>query len=219
MDASQLINNSTVALRKTDTVAAALAFMAQQGALELPIIDKNKVYNYARSVVLLDFESNKRLEEVIPLNTHAPRIFLKQHLYEIVPVFAAANLQFLAVVNEQDEFAGIVDQKNIYKIMSATLTYRGAGAVLLIELENKNFAPSHIARLIEENGAKIIGMMINQTPTGLLEINIKLNTTLVKQIVATLNRFEFTVKECFMAEDWGHSDEKEFASVLKFFDI
>jgi predicted transcriptional regulator len=219
MDASQLINNSIVALRKTDTVASALTFMSQQGALELPIIEKNKVYNYARSILLLDMDPAKKLEEVIPLNPHAPVVYLRQHLYEIVPVFASANLQFIAVLNENEEFAGIVDQRNIYKTLATSLTYRGPGAVILVQLEDKNFAPSQIARLIEENGAKIIGMMVDQLIDGDLMVNIKVNTTLVRQICATLNRFGFTVKECYMAEDWGNSDEKEFDSVLRFFDI
>lgn len=219
MKAAELLNETLYALRRSDTVSAARAFMAEQGVTELPVLDNKDIYNYIRAVVLADYPGDKKLEEVVPYNPHAPRVNENAHLYEIVPVFAAADLHVLAVVNDSNEFIGIVDQKNVHKIIAASLTYKGLGAVILLKVDARDFAPSNIARLVEENGAKVLGMMVDHNDDGSLAVSLKINNTSVKGIVATFRRFNITVVNCFMAEDYNTGSEKEYDSVLRFFDI
>lgn len=219
MLASSVINESLLPLRRTDTVAAALAFMAEQGVTELPILDKTLLYNYARTVLLVNAKDSAKLEDVIAYNPHAPKAIYNQHLYEIIPVFAAADLQVLTVVNEENEFVGIINQRNLHKYISQSLTYKGIGAVLSISVPDRDFAPSHIMRLVEENGAKVLGMMAEHGENGHLSLSLKLNTTIVKGIVATFQRFDYKVIGCFLAEDYNNGEEKEYDSVLRFFDI
>jgi acetoin utilization protein AcuB len=219
MKATDLLNEALYALRKTDTVSAARSFMAEQGVTELPVLDKLDLYNYARAIMLNDLPGDKRLEEVIPYNPHAPRVSVNAHLYEMVPIFAAADLHVLAVLDDNQQFVGLVDQKSIHKNISQSLTYKGVGAVILLSVRPADFAPSQIARLVEENGAKVLGMMVDNTEEGSLKVSLKLNTTQVKNIVATFRRFDLKVLGCFMAEDFDGNSEKEYESVLKFFDI
>jgi acetoin utilization protein AcuB len=219
MKANDLLNEAIIPLRRSDTVSAARAFMAEQGVTELPVLDKTELYNYARAILLNDQPGEKRLEEVLPYNPHAPRALVNSHLYELVPVFAAADLHVLAVVNENHEFVGVIDQKSIHKHIAQSLTYKGIGAVLLLSVRPIDFAPSQIARMVEENGAKVLGMMVEHTDETSLKVSLKLNTTQVKNIVATFKRFDMKVLDCFMAEVFDTGSEKEYNSVLKFFDI
>lgn len=216
---SSLINESLYPLRKSDTVGTAREFMTEQGVTELPILDNKFLHNYARAVLLIDFKDTQKLEDVIPYNPHAPRIFENQHLYEIIPVFANSELHVLTVLNAENEFVGIVDQKSLHKQISQSLTYKGVGAIIQLNVLPADFAPSQIARLVEENGAKVLGMMVNNTENGSLDISLKINTTSVKGIVATFQRFNIKVQNCYMAEDYQNGSEKEYASVLRFFDI
>lgn len=219
MKANELLNDALYALRKTDTIATAKAFMAEQGVTELPILDKLKLYNYVRAIMISEHSPDLLLKDVIPFNPHSARIMENAHLYEIVPAIAASDLQVVAVVNEKDEFVGIVDQKNIHKLISKSLTYKGMGAVIQVNIIPVDFAPSQIARLVEENGAKVLGMMTENNDDGTLSVSLKLNTTIVKNIIATFNRFNIRVTNCFMAEDYNIGTEKEFASALRFFDF
>jgi hypothetical protein len=125
----------------------------------------------------------------------------------------------LAVLNATGEFVGMIDEKTIHKRISNSLTYKGIGAVLILLTEGKDFAPSHLARLVEENGAKILGMMVEQNENGELQVNLKLNTTRVAGIIASLNRFGFRVKDAFMSEDYNKDNNREYEAVLKFFDF
>jgi len=152
-------------------------------------------------------------------NPFAPKVNENQHIYEIVPILAANELGILTVVDEEDNFAGVVDQKQINKLITESLTYRGIGAVIVLRLSDKDFAPSILARWTEENGAKIIGMMVNVTNDGELLVNLKLNTTMVKNIVATFQRQNYRIEQVYLAEDFNKTDDRAIDLALKFFDL
>jgi hypothetical protein len=219
MIASQLINEHLSPLRTTDSVEAALAFMISQGVTELPLIEQKQLYNYVRLQQLSGLPKEKNLGDVISKNHFTPSAQNNSHLYELVPLLAANELSLLAVTDTEGTYQGIIEQKSINKLISDSFTYRGMGAILVLLMDDRDFAPSQLARWIEENGAKMLGMMINHAEQGKLRINVKLNTTVVRGIMATLDRQHIQVEHVFMAEDHDENDTKAFDMVFKFFDI
>jgi predicted transcriptional regulator len=219
MIASQLINEHLSPLRTTDSVEAALAFMISQGVTELPLIEQKQLYNYVRLHQLSGLNKEQTLGDAIAKNHFTPSARGNSHLYELVPMLAANELGLLAVTDEEGNYQGIIEQKSINKLISDSFTYRGMGAILVLLMDDRDFAPSQLARWIEENGAKMLGMMINHAEQGKLRINIKLNTTVVRGILATLDRQHIAVEHVFMAEDHDENDTKAFDVVFKFFDI
>jgi hypothetical protein len=219
MIASQLINEHLSPLRTTDSVDAALAFMISQGVTELPLIEQKQLYNYVRLQQLSGFPKEQSLGDAIAKNPFPPSAMGQSHLYELVPMLAANELSILAVTDADGQYQGIIEQKSINKLIADSFTYRGMGAILVLRMSDRDFAPSQLARWIEENGAKLLGIMINHADQGQLRINVKLNTTTVKPILATLERQGIVVEHVFMAEDHDENDSKAFDVVFKFFDI
>ncbi len=220
MIASELLSEHLDCLRLTDTVDAAIDFMESQGVCELPIVDKKKLYNYAR-IASLHLESNKQqlLSEVIAFNQFTPNVKIDHHIYEIIPVLAANDLSVVAVVDSDEQFLGLIDQKRLNKQITESLTYRGLGAVLVLKVSDRDFAPSVFARWIEENGAKILGMMVHTTQEGELMVNLKINTTIVKNIVATFQRQNYRVEQVYLSEDFNQNNDRAIDLALKFFDF
>ncbi len=219
MIASQLINEHLSPLRTTDSVEAALAFMISQGVTELPLIEQKQLYNYVRLQQLSGLPKEQSLGDAIAKNPFTPSAQSNNHLYELVPMLAANELSLLAVTDAEGMYQGIIEQKSINKLISESFTYRGMGAILVLRMDDRDFAPSLLARWIEENGAKMLGMMINHAEQGELRIHVKLNTTVVRGIMATLERQHVKVEHVFMAEDHDENDSKAFDVVFKFFDI
>lgn len=220
MIASELLSEHLDCLRLTDTVEAAIDFMESQGVCELPIVDKKRLYNYARITSLHMLQDKQQLLlEVIPQNQFSPSVKIDQHIYEIVPILASNELSVVAVIDHDDQFLGLVDQKRLNKQITESLTYRGLGAVLVLKVSDRDFAPSVFARWIEENGAKIIGMMVHTTTEGKLMVNLKINTTIVKNIVATFQRQNFRVEHVYLSEDFNQDNDRAIDLALKFFDF
>ena len=120
-------------------------------------------------------------------------------------------------LNDQLSNLGVTDS------MDASLLFMinqgGMGAILVLKMSDRDYAPSEIARWVEENGAKILGLMISQADQGMLRINIKLNTSRVKNILATLSRQNINVDQVLMADDYDENDTKAFDVVFKFLDL
>jgi len=196
-----------------------LAFMISQGVTELPLIEQKQLYNYVRLQQLSGLPKEQSLGDAIAKNPFTPSAQSNNHLYELVPMLAANELSLLAVTDAEGMYQGIIEQKSINKLISESFTYRGMGAILVLRMDDRDFAPSLLARWIEENGAKMLGMMINHAEQGQLRIHVKLNTTVVRGIMATLERQHVKVEHVFMAEDHDENDSKAFDVVFKFFDI
>lgn len=220
MTAKELLNDSINVLRNTDTVEAAIGYLNGQGLTELPILKNKFLYNYARIELLNRVDDfSLKLEDVVAENVHAPSAFYNQHLYEIVPNMAVNELSVIAVLGENQEFVGTIDQRRINKLITESMTYRGLGAVVVLDLEDRDFSPATICRWVEENGAKVVGMMVKSESMGMLKVNLKLNTTVSRNIVSTFQRQGYKVENVYLSEDQSDREDKEIDMVLKFFDL
>jgi len=194
--------------------------LATQGFSELPVLENKSIYNYCRlqNLYAMDDKTQMLLDVVSP-NLHAPKAFEDQHLYELVPMLAANELSVLGVVDSESAYIGAIDQKQINKLITQSLTYRGMGAVMVLEVEEKDYTPATIARWIEENGAKVLGLMVSQLEFGRLKVNIKVNTTYVRTITATLERQGYRILQVYLSEDSNDKNDHEIDLALRFFDL
>ena len=120
-------------------------------------------------------------------------------------------------INDQLNDLGITDSMDA--VLSFMINQGGMGAILVLKMSDRDYAPSQISRWIEENDAKILGLMISQADQGMLKVNIKLNTSRVKNILATLSRQNINVDQVLMADDYDENDTKAFDVVFKFLDL
>ena len=120
-------------------------------------------------------------------------------------------------IHDQLNDLGITDSMDA--VLSFMINQGGMGAILVLKMSDRDYAPSQIAQWVEENGAKILGLMISQADQGMLRINIKLNTSRVKNILATLSRQNINVDQVLMADDYDENDTKAFDVVFKFLDL
>ena len=120
-------------------------------------------------------------------------------------------------VHDQLNDLGITDSMDA--VLSFMINQGGMGAILVLKMSDRDYAPSQISRWIEENDAKILGLLISPADQGMLNVNIKLNTSRVKNILATLARQDVAVEHVLMADDYDENDTKAFDVVFKFLDI
>ena len=120
-------------------------------------------------------------------------------------------------LNDQLSDLGISDSMDAS--LSFMMNQGGMGAILVLKMSDRDYAPSQISRWIEENDAKILGLLIGYADQGMLNVNIKLNTSSVKNILATLSRQNINVEQVFMADDYDENDTKAYDVVFKFLDL
>ena len=120
-------------------------------------------------------------------------------------------------LNDQLNDLGISDSMDAS--LSFMINQGGMGAILVLKMSDRDYAPSQISRWIEENDAKILGLLISPADQGMLNVNIKLNTSRVKNILATLSRQNVNVEHVLMADDYDENNTKAFDVAFKFLDL
>ena len=218
MQAAQLISSQLIPLRKSDSVATALELMHAQGVSNLAVTDGKQLLGYAYAGTLDGLPGKKSLEQALEFPVFPVSLRINQHLYELVPVFGAARLGVLAVCDEEGSYAGMIDLRDLNEVISKTLTYKGIGSILELQLEPRDFAPSELMRMVEEHNARVVGMVVNETEDGTLQVSLKLNTTILRNILATFERHGYRVNHTYLREDQADGDDA-YRSLLKFLDV
>jgi len=219
MQAGELISEQYAPLRRSDTVSAALELMNAIGTGDLPVVENHTVLGYARASEIFAEDPDTTLAEVMEFPPYAAHAFAHQHLYEIVPVFAALQTTTLAVTDADHRYIGMIDLRHLNEVISRTLTYKGIGSIIELEISQRDFSPAELTRLVEMNDCKVVGMVVNELESGNLQVFTKLNTTAVRAVLATFERYNYRVINVFLREDNNHGDDERYRAFLKFLDI
>lgn len=135
-----------------------------------------------------------------------PFIYDHQHVYEALKLMSTLKLTVLPVLNADEEFTGMLTDAELLQALSTTASLESPGGILILELNINDYALSQIARIVESEDAKILSLHITSHPDSTkLELTLKINKSDLSAIIASLERFKFTVKSSF--HESKHDDD------------
>ena len=196
----QLISSSLPVLSLSDTVYHAQQLMADYHLMQLPVTNHETYIGLISEDDLLNSQDDQTLEHLEPL-------FLKlsvkasSHFVEAVQLCNSYGLSVIPVVEKEMEWAGAISASDLLKYLGRMTGTDEPGGIIVLELEKANFSFSEICKLVETNDAQITQLnTFFDTQLQLLYVTIKLNRFEVSDIVATFQRYEYTVKYYFGEE-------------------
>ncbi len=220
MIVSGYISEMLTPLRPGDTAGAALEWMHENGLEELPVVENNHVTGYARAEDLEGQDNSRKISDCIPKNHFAPVILQDQHLFDAITLLNNVHQSAIAVVNKDMEFLGIVENHRLISAFADFLAFRQNGAILVVELKTRNYSASEICRICEYNGARVYGLFPTETrDPDILQVQIRLNTGALRNVIATFERYGYTVTETYNQEDKPDEDDGRIRSIMKFLDL
>lgn len=184
----------------SDTVYHAQQLMADYHLMQLPVTNHETYIGLISEDDLLNSQDDQTLEHLEPL-------FLKlsvkasSHFVEAVQLCNSYGLSVIPVVEKEMEWAGAISASDLLKYLGRMTGTDEPGGIIVLELEKANFSFSEICKLVETNDAQITQLnTFFDTQLQLLYVTIKLNRFEVSDIVATFQRYEYTVKYYFGEE-------------------
>ncbi|RTL58451.1 MAG: CBS domain-containing protein [Sphingobacteriales bacterium] len=195
---ADLISNSIPALQLHDTVSRALQQMDDADVVHLPIVADGKYIGLADEAELLDIDNDDLLLEELHIQWPKPAVNYLEHFLNAVKIASEFKLTVVTVVKEGDEYVGIITKQQLLSTLSEYTSAGEHGGIILLEMEPRNFSLSEISRIIETNDAKILHLnTYTDKSTGQLLVSIKINRNDLQDILASLERYEYTVKQYF----------------------
>lgn len=137
-----------------------------------------------------------------------PAIPHQTHILDAARIFFRNGRDSITIVDDEGTYLGVLLRQRLLEELGNMLNVGEVGMVIGIELEKKDFLLSQLVRLIEQEGANILGMTLEQPSKGKsLLVSFKLNVTDGFRISSSLKRHGYLV----VSETTNPIEEQEFA--------
>lgn len=117
-------------------------------------------------------------------------VFENQHIFEVARQMLRYEVRLLSVVDESETYLGIIEKKNVLEAFSSMLNIASAGSTITIQLNRADFTLSEMVHLIETEGAKILGLTVEQLPEAeaMLRVSLKISHEDTSAVTSSLQR-------------------------------
>jgi len=196
MIASSLISNSIESLKNNMTIEEARSIFTKNKLHHLPLIDaeNNVIGIISENEIFSNVELQNTIENLIT-NAFSITIYSHQHIFEIFEKVFENNLTCIPVIDEKNKYLGLITTTTLISYFSKISSLRVAGAIIVLEVNIRDYTLSKIAQIVEENNAKILSLYSNSNiDSSQIEITLKLNIHEISGIIQHFERFDYTVK-------------------------
>jgi predicted transcriptional regulator len=220
MLAQELSSNILPQLQLSDTVSKALQLMSDFKITHLPVVSEEKYLGLISEDDLLD-EENKKIPIEFFQNDFIPAsVNFNNHFLNAVSVSTHYQTNVIPVVNEANEFLGTISTQVLLAALGNFSGSNETGAVIVLEMERNRLAISEISRIVESDGASILHLNITSKPDSqLLQVTIHLSKKEVSIIIASFERYDYTVTYYSGEELFENEIDTNYRHLMNYLDI
>lgn len=144
-----------------------------------------------------------------------------EHIYEVLRVAANLKTTVIPVIDSEQHYLGLITLQSLLYNFAKMSSISEPGDVIIIELNNKtDYVLSDIARIVEGNDAHILSLYFNvEADSGKHAVTIKVDSTEIKHIVATFERYQYQVKAYFQESDMVEIIKDRYDSLMNYLNI
>lgn len=203
MIVDQLVSKATPPLKPTDTVEYALGLLMEVRVRHLPVVDaERRVIGILSEEQLLD-AAGPDIPLVALLSVREPvSVTLHTHLFEVARLMMEHDLTTIPVV-EEGLYAGLVRRHELFDWFARTLGTHASGAILAVELEERDYSLSQLVFAVEQNDVRVLSLStdtVEDAPSR-VRVTIKLNVRDATRVKHVLEHRGYHVVAAFGEED------------------
>lgn len=216
----ELLSQTLPSLRLHDKVYQVLQMMNDNNVTHLPIVDGDKFIGVISEADLLLAENDNA--ELSSLQQSFSDISVKddEHFLKAVQLAADSGISVVPVVTEENELVGTVAYNELLKFSSEFMSLSEPGGLIVLEMESNQYSFNEISKLVETNDAQITQLNTsNDAETGLMQVTIRINKPEVSDIVATFQRYEYSVKYFFGEELYANELRSNYDNLMNYLKI
>jgi CBS domain-containing protein len=195
--AKNAIEESTPYLRITDSVQFAVELMEEFKQEHLPVLNGKELVGVVSEQQLLDTVGVDLLSE---LSFPLIKIAVKEHthLFDAMKAGFESRSSILPVVNSEDNYIGLISPRSLLIKLSEFNFARESGGIFVLEIPAHDYSLAEISRIVESNKASVLSIATTTIEgSAELQVTVKVNTLDLTYIIATLERYNYTISNIF----------------------
>jgi hypothetical protein len=142
------------------------------------------------------------------------------HYFQLLYIFSKTKLRILPVINDLGKYQGCVSLRSLTQHLSDWHSVTEPGAILILEMEPHQYSLAEISRLIETNDVRILGVELSKSENEKnILVHIKLNSGMLKNVLATFERFNYNIAGYFHRDDQPDDTYDRYGLLMKYLDL
>src|SRR5690625_465081 len=115
-------------------------------------------------------------------------------LLDMLKVFTKNSTKLIPVLEEEtNTYLGYIEVIDILGILEQAPLFSEEGNIIVVEKGEKDYSFSEVCQIIESNEGKIYGCYINKFSDGIVQITLKINHSMMSEILQTFRRYDYKV--------------------------
>jgi len=220
MLAGNLITETYVSLKTSDSGADALKLMEEFKVSHLPVVNNEQLLGLISDADIYEHNAPEDAVGSHKLSLNAAYALKDQHIYEIIKTVVSLKLSLIPVVEDNNTFLGVITLQNLLAGFSDILAATNPGGIIILELNTNDYSLTEIAGIVESNDAKILSLYVSANKDSTkMEVTLKLNRMDFTSVLQTFNRYQYVVKASFFESDYYDNLKDRYDSFLHYLNI
>ena len=216
----ELLSQSLPSIHLTDKVYQVLQLMNDNQITHLPIVDGEKYIGMISEDDLLLAENDNDQLEVLQQSFSVASVKEDEHFLKAVQLAGENGLSIVPVISAENELIGVVAYNELLKHASSFMSLNEPGGLIVLEIASNSYSFSEISKLVEQNDAQITQLNTsNDAETGMMQVTIRINKPEVSDIVATFQRYDYSIKYFIGEEMYENELRSNFDNLMNYLKI
>ncbi|MBI5009155.1 MAG: CBS domain-containing protein, partial [Bacteroidia bacterium] len=200
--AKDLISEVIPSLKTSDLGQTALNWMEIFRISHLPIVNNQEFLGLISDADIYDMNQPDE-----PIGNHALTLFKpfvtgEQHMFEVIGLAARLKLTVVPVLDSNQFYKGVITTNDLIRHIAAMSSMDQPGAIIVLEIIERDYTLSQIAQIVESNNIKVLSMYVTSPPDSIkLEVTLKLNSNDLSSVIRTFERYNYDVRTWVASSD------------------
>ncbi len=220
MTAQMLMAQDIAPLTVEQTGKDAFHAMNEHHVRHLPVVQEGRLIG----IVCEEDIFNHKLNDPLAKYDFSlmPRHFVRHtdHIFDVMRIMSENRLTVVPVVDESNNYLGLIALSDLLRFFAQSTSLTEPGSVIVLELSRRDYSLALLARVVEEENAKILAAFVTSSPDSeRLEVTLKLSTQNLGRVLAALARYEYDVKYTFTESDYTDALRERYESLMTYLNV
>jgi CBS domain-containing protein len=185
---------------------------------DLPVVENGLFLGLANESDFLNAEvyQGETQAELDLLNVS---VLPDSHVLDVLKVVSENDITVVSVVDEGNNYLGSITSADLLDHLAEMMGVMREGGIIVLQVFERDHSIQQIARIIEENNAKILSLSVVPASEGNLEIHIKIDLPDLNPILQSLERFNYNVLSKFQASQFDDELKDRYNELMRYLNM
>tara|TARA_Y100000766_G_scaffold119606_1_gene102693 strand:- start:1751 stop:2413 length:663 start_codon:yes stop_codon:yes gene_type:complete len=218
--AKELISIHIPSISRNDDGEKALLIMDENRVSHLAVVDNGQYHGLISDTEIYDLD-----DTFVPINKLKPVLMntsVKQYdyIYDILGIFAENNITALPVLDDNEQYLGVIGQEQIVKALRKITNANEPGGVIVLGLNVRDYSMVQVSQIVESEGLKILSAYTSSQNNSLkMDLVLKINKSDLSSVIASFDRFNYEIKASFHESSHEEDLQSRYDQFLKYLNI